>query len=256
MEWIGEATWAAALLAVTARITGIFLVAPIFSTSALSIRLRVLMSVVFAQALVAWARPVALPASPVALAVALACELAVGATIGYAARLIFAGVQLGAFHIGQQMGFSLAEVYQGGGTAGGGILRRFLYLLTAVIFLAIGGHRDLILALRQTFQAVPIMQVSLSPGLTELVVALLHASFALALKVAAPVLIAMLLATVGLGILQRTLPQCNMLTIGLPARVLLGLLMLAAALAVLSPQVQRAWSATFGLMTAWLGGIG
>jgi len=256
MTWIGDATWAPALLAITARVAGIFLVAPIFSTAALPIRLRVLMSVVFAQALIGWAGPVGLPSGPAALAIALGCELAVGGTIGYAARLIFAGVQLGAFHIGQQMGFSLAEVYRGDPATGGGILRRFLYLLTAVIFLGIGGHRDLILALRQTFQAVPVMQVSLSPGLTELVVALLHASFALALKVAAPMLISMLLATVALGMLQRTLPQCNMLSVGLPARVLIGLLMLAAALSVLSPQVRRAWAAAFGLMTAWLRGIG
>ena len=72
------------------------------------------------------------------------------------------------------------------------------------------------------------------------VVGLLGASFALALKVAAPVLVAMLLATVAMGMLQKTMPQCNLLSTHLPIHTLVGLTVLAASLGVLLPLMQQA----------------
>ena len=69
---------------------------------------------------------------------------------------------------------------------------------------------------------------------------MLGASFVLALKVAAPVLIAMLVAMVALGMLHRTMPQCNLLSMGLPVRAMLGLLVVACSLGVLAPLVEAA----------------
>ena len=108
---------AAALILVTARVSGICLVAPVFSASVMPIRLRLALAVVMAMALVAIVTPGPVPTSAAALALAVVCELAVGATIGYAARLIFSGVELGAYHIGQQLGFSLSESFRGAGVS-------------------------------------------------------------------------------------------------------------------------------------------
>lgn len=249
-----ETSWAATLLLVTARIGGIFMIAPVFSAAALPFRLRLLISIVMANALAALLAPVAAPATLGHLVAAVLCELAVGLTIGYAARLVFAGVQLGAFHVGQQMGFSLMDAF-GAASADpeiSGVMRRFFYLVAIVIFLGIGGHRDVIWAMRRTFQTVPLAGFSVSESLLEMVAALLGASFVLALKVAAPVLITLLLATVALGLLQRTLPQYNTLTVGLPARALVGLLVLAMSLALLSGLLQRALEITSGRVDVWL----
>jgi len=91
-----------------------------------------------------------------------------------------------------------------------------------------------------TFQSVPPLRLASVGGLLDMVVAMLAASFVLALKLAAPVLVAMLLATVALGLLHRTLPQLNLLSIGLPVRVLVGLVLVAASLAAVGPLVDVA----------------
>lgn len=240
------------LMLVTARVSGIFLVGPVFSSAAIPIRLRLLMSLVLAQALAVTVVPVAIPAGVTALAIAVGCELAIGATIGFAVRLIFTGVELGAFHVAQQMGLSLAESFQAQGQEAGGILRRFMYLLVVVIFLCIGGHREMIRALRMTFRAIPLTGFPDGDQMLNMVVALLGVSFTLALKVAVPALIALLLATVALGMLQRTMPQYNTLTVGLPGRIMIGLLVLAGSLAILDELVARAITLTFGQVFGWL----
>lgn len=255
--WACQTTWAATLLLLTARVAGIFLVAPVYSAAAVPWRLRLLMSVLIAQALIASVAAAPVPANMTAMLIALGSELAIGATIGYAARLVLAGVQLGAMHIGQQMGLSLAETFGGGAAPGeSGMLRRLLYLLAAVIFLTIGGHREVILALRRTLQAVPLAGFPAGAGMLEMVTALLGASFVLALKVAAPVLVAMLLATVALGALQRTVPQYNTLTIGLPVRLMVGLFVLAVSLGAFGRVVEQAFALTFGRLSSWIDAIG
>ena len=114
-------------------------------------------------------------------------------------------------------------------------------MLALVIFLTIGGHRAMIGALLGSFETIP--PAGFSPDLAVLngVVAILAASFTLALKVAAPVLIAMLLATVAMGFLQKTVPQCNIFSTHLPARALVGMLILAAALAAMAQPIAAGW---------------
>jgi len=225
-------TWLPTLALVLMRVAGIFLVAPVFGHAAVPVRLRYFLSVVTALAVVArTAEPVALPASWFGLAAALGAEAALGAAIGYAARLVFVGVELGALHIGQQIGLDIAGVLDAGAGATDGGVRRLFRLLAIVIFLAVGGHRMLVAAVLRTFRTVPLAGFSPDENLPAMVTALLGAAFLLALKVAAPVLIALLLTTAALGLLQRSLPQCNILSVGLSVRVLVGLGVLAVSLA-------------------------
>jgi len=252
---LSQTTWAATLLLVTARVGGIFIVAPVFSTSVLPVKLRVGMALVFALGLRACVAPAAVPADAWALAAGVGCELAIGATIGYVARLVFVGVQLGAAHVGHQMGLSLAELYRGADEQGPATLRRFLGLLAIVVFLAVGGHREMIFALRRTFTVVPLAGFAPAEGMLAMVVAVLGASFVLALKIAAPVLITLLLVTVALGIVQRTVGQLNMFTVGIPVRLIVGLIVLALTLSVFAGLVEQAVAATFARIGAWLGSV-
>jgi flagellar biosynthetic protein FliR len=233
--------WLPTLLLATLRVAGMVAFAPVLGDAAVPIKVRVILSAAMGLGAVGrLAQPVPLPPGALDLLLVLGCEFLLGAVIGYTARLIFTGVQLGAFHVGSQMGLALGEVANPlsgeAASAVGGLFR----LLAVVIFLAIGGHRALVGGLMQTFRVVPPAGFAPADGLIGPVVAMLAASFVLALKVAAPVLIALLVATVALGLLHKTVPQCNLLSIGLPVRAMLGLLVLAASLGVLAPLIEAA----------------
>lgn len=230
------------LLLVAARTAGIMLAAPVLGSPVVPVRLRALMCVVIGLAGVGRiAQPISLPGSLPILAIMFAGEVALGALIGYAARLVFVGVQLGAMHVAQQMGLGLGEIFASKGADRTGPISRLFYLMTVLIFLAIGAHRDVLSALMKSFESVGLMTFSPGSAVVTTAVAMLAMSFALALKIAAPMLVAMLLATVGLGLLHRAAPQCNILSIGLPLRVMLGLLVLAAAMVVVAGLVTPAW---------------
>ena len=231
-EWLSlvSPAFCVTLLLASARLAGLFALAPVFGERGVPRRLAALMAVALAFPLacrmdvaadMAW--------SWGALALACAGEALVGLAMGYVARLMFVGVEIGAFHISQQMGLSLAEVYGGGERADP--LRPMLHLLALVIFLSVGGHRLMLAAVVRSFDTLPPLALT-HAGVLDVVVGLLGASFVLALKVAAPVLLTMLLAGVLLGLLQRTAPTLSILSVGLPARVLLGLLLVASMLAL------------------------
>ena len=222
-----------ALMLVIARLGGMLVFAPVLGESVVPVRLRALVAVVLALGVAGQvAAPARLPQSDLAWVLALAGEFLIGLAIGYAGRLGFVGVELGAFHVSQQMGLSLGEVFSPSSDETSDAMRQFFRMLALVIFLAIGGHRMLIGSLLASFQSVPLTAFLAPAALAAMLAGLLTVSFTLALKVAAPVLLAMLLAALALGFVQRAMPQFNFLSTGAPVRVVLGLVVIAFVLSL------------------------
>jgi len=242
------------LLLVIARAGGIFLFAPVFSERVVPVRLRAALAVTVGFALVSRvAQPAAIPTDALGLALGVAGELAVGAALGYAARLVIVGIELGALHAGRQMGIGLAEAFNPGGSDASGSVQRLMRLFAIVVFLAIGGHRAVLSALVETFGSVPVLSFAPSMSLLDAVVSLLGASFELAVKVAAPVVVALVLAAMAMGLLQRTMPQLNAFSVGFGVRTMVGLALLAASLVVVVPLVGSAWPAMLRTISTCLG---
>ncbi|HUT60466.1 MAG TPA: flagellar biosynthetic protein FliR [Phycisphaerae bacterium] len=249
--------WALTLLPTSARVAGMLLLAPVFGHAAVPVRLRIFIALVIGVAVAGGvAQPHAAPAGWAELALVIGVEVLIGAAIGYAVSLVFAGVQLGAAHVGAQMGISLGELYGASGDGSAGPVSSLFRLVALVTFLAIGGHRQLLAALLDTFDVVPVGGAVSAGGLLPAVVSLLGVSFVLALKVAAPVLVALLLAAVAMALLQRTLPQCHILSTGLPVRAMLGLGVMALSLAGVAWAVEAAWALTGQSITEMLKALG
>lgn len=232
MEFASYISMLPMLVLVVARIAGMVIFAPVLGEAAVPARLRILLALVMALGVMGQLSPVAVPTAALPLVLAIVTELLIGLAIGYAARLIFVGVEIGAFHISTQMGLSLGEVFNPLSEESSDAVRQFFRMLTLVIFLAIGGHRLLIGGLLKSFSLLPVLGLAQSGPILTTITSLLAASFVLALKVAAPVLIALLAAGAALGFIQRTLPQLNTMSVGLPARIMLGLTVIVAMLAM------------------------
>lgn len=228
--------WITTLVLVILRMASMVFAAPVLGSVAVPGKIRFGVSLALSLAIVSrMAHPVALPTSAGDLMLIAGGEILIGVTMGLAARLLFVGVQMGAFHAAQQMGLALAEVYNPQQEEVGGPVRALLTIVTIVIFLSIGGHRQLISAAISSFETIPPAICSQLGSLLAMSGLLVTSCFALALKVAGPVLVTMLLATVAMGFLQKSMPQFNLLTTHLPARAMLGLLALAGSVAVIQP---------------------
>jgi flagellar biosynthetic protein FliR len=176
-------------------------------------------------------------------------ELAVGLLIGFAALLAFVGIQVAGQFLDIELGFGIVNVIDPQLNQVSPLIGNFKYLLALLIFLAVNGHFALIAALAKSFSLVPVGGPALGTLASAMVlghiVKLFAGVFITAVKVAAPVLASLFLASVALGLLSRAVPQLNIFMIGLPAKALLGMVLMAMLL-----------PAYLTLLKTMLGGMG
>jgi len=165
-----------------------------------------------------------------ALFATAAIEILVGLLIGFAAMIVFIGVQLGGQIIGFQIGFAVMEVIDPTTSQGVSIIGQFQYILAILLFLAIDGHHLIINAVVQSFAIAPLGQVSLSSATAEIMTRMAVDVFSIAVKLSAPVIVTLFLTDVALGIIARTVPQMNVFIVAFPLKIGAGLLILVASL--------------------------
>ena len=157
-------------------------------------------------------------------------DFMVGMVLGFAISFVMNAFIIAGELVGIQMGINLISALDP--IAGGQvpILGQFMGLLGMLIFLAIDGHHMMFEALVASFQLVPPMHVHFSGFLVESVLKLGLGMFVLALKVGAPVMTAVFIVTLGMGILGRTIPQLNVMLNNVPITIGVGLLVLGLSL--------------------------
>lgn len=221
------------LALVLARITGLFLTAPLLSSSVIPLRVKVYVSL--GIALIVLPNVLAVRPSVTGWAdilTGMGAEMALGAVFGFVLNLMFTGLQLGAHVASQQAGLSMAEVFNPGFDADMDILSTIYYWVAAMGFLAAGGHRALVRSVLETFAVLPPMGFSWPDSATTLIIRAFAVVFELAVRVAWPVLLALLLSELAMGFVSRVMPQFNILVVGFPLRILVGLLVVFVTMTV------------------------
>lgn len=178
---------------------------------------------------------------PFALALAVAGEAAVGMIIGISVQLLFAGVQLAGQLAGFQMGFAIANVVDPASSLQIPILSQFLNLFAVMIFFSVNAHYYFIKAMMDAFQLIPPMGVRLDGRLIDLIMMMTANAFVIAIKVSAPVMVALLLTNVALGLTARTVPQMQIFIVAMPLQILLGLVFLGLSLPFLASFMESAF---------------
>jgi flagellar biosynthetic protein FliR len=236
---------------VLARLGGLIAAAPVFGHLVMPVRVRVGLAAVLAAALTPAVAPAAAPASVWSLAGLVVVEAAIGVVLGLVAQFVLAGVQLGGQLAGIQMGFGIVNLIDPQTHAQVSVIAQWEQLLALLVFLVLDVHHLLLRALLGSFQAAPPGAVALTAESLHGVVALASDMFVVGVRIAAPVVIALLLTNGALGVLARTVPQLNVFVVGFPLNVGVGLVMLGASL----PFTFRLLAARFAELEPALGGF-
>jgi flagellar biosynthetic protein FliR len=225
-------------LLVLTRISGLVMTAPVFGMQTAPLRVRALVAV----ALAAMVTPLAAgrvyfehpPQSIIDLATLTAGELVVGLSMGLGMMILFAGLQLTGQIAGQMSGMQLADIFDPGYQSSVPLFARLLDLVTLAVFLTIGGHREVLRALLDTFQFMPPGEASFREGILSMLLELTTQSFVLGIRAAAPVMVALMLSVLVLGLISRTLPQLNILAVGFSLNSMIMLATLAISLGAIA----------------------
>jgi flagellar biosynthetic protein FliR len=160
----------------------------------------------------------------------LGSDLVIGLTLGFGVVILFSGLEVAGHTIGQVSGLMIAEVFDPTTGNNTSVFSRLLFLTALAVFVCIGGHRTVMAAMLDTFAAIPPGGAVDAGSLSATLVTLVAQSFLLGLRAAAPILVAVVLANVVLGLIGRTLPQLNVLVLGFGVNSLLTLAMLSFTL--------------------------
>ena len=222
------------------RLAGMMLFAPLFGSSRIPRRVRALLVLVLAMGVAPGVSPAALPDNTWELAMAVGGEMAFGLAMGMALSLVFVAVQWAGEMIGQQMGLNLSEVFDPQFGASGSVLGELYFMLTLVVFLLIDGHHAMLRGVRDSFEALPLLTVGVDRGAFDTVVGLLGGATVLTIRLAAPILVTMLVVDLVLGLIGKTMPQMNVMSAGLTLRAVVGMLIVIVGLSLTSGVIWNA----------------
>lgn len=132
------------------------------------------------------------------------------------------------------------------------VVSQFKYMLSLVIFLSIDGHHLMIMAFAKSYSTAPV-SYSTIPALQHSLGAFMGELCLLALQMAAPVLAVSLIVDAGLGIVSKAVPQVQAMLVGLPAKVILGMLALSLGLPALTGSVSSGIGIAMKMVSTTLG---
>ena len=210
--------WPCLFLLILIRISGVLCLAPCFPIHSLPWRGRWLLigglAVVLTMAHSRHGPP--LPANLATFSIAMAREAALGLVIGFAVLMLFSSLQLAGHIVTQMTGLRMAEIYDANQDSQVPIFGRLLDLVATAAFILGGGHRQIMAAMMDTFIAYPPGHTMIPTGdLPEILTNAITHSLLIAVRLAAPIVAALLFSMITLGLLSRILPQLNILAIGL-----------------------------------------
>ncbi|HUU33057.1 MAG TPA: flagellar biosynthetic protein FliR [Vicinamibacterales bacterium] len=210
-----------------ARPATLIAAAPVFGGQFAPPHVRIGLAVLLAILIAPMVPPLAL-ASTLGLGVLVAREMAIGLIMALALRAIVAGAELGGHLTGNQLMLSYGSVIDPQGGVRNNLIATIYGNLTLLTFLAINGHHALLRALVASYSALPIGSGGVGPSLAATVTQLLGIVFVLGLRLAAPLIVVMLLLEVGMALMARVAPSLNLMAVAPPIRVVIGLLGVAA----------------------------
>ncbi len=220
-------------LAVLARISGIFVVAPFYGSRMAPVRARVCAALAMGVLLfpvLSKKMDAVLPETLYGYVFVIFTELFIGWLIGFVGYLAFSAINVAGQIMDMQVGFAMVTVLNPSTGEQVPLIGTFEYNLAVLVFLVTNGHHIFIQALFDSFDMVPVTAVAVQSGLMKLLIDMVTMAFGVGLKIALPVLAAILLLDVALGILARTMPQMNIFIVGIPAKLFIGLFVLAFAI--------------------------
>lgn len=240
--------------AIFLRLSIIVFMLPVFSSTQVPTSLKACTSTVFTAMLYPSLRPTLAPLvfDPASLVVSVTGELVFGIMFSLSILLVFAGYQLAGELISFEMGFGFAQAADPQSGTHAPLISIWFQMLATLIFLSLNGHHIMLRAIVESFRAVPIGAFSLSPEVYHRFIGFSMKLFTIAVTVAAPITVVLLITQVGLGLMAKFAPQFNVLMNSFPLTIILGLATMSLSVLIWGDAFQKHFKALFQFLLSLL----
>ncbi len=222
-----------------------FLAAPVFGAAAVPVQVRLVISLAVGLPAASMAGIVLPQDGVVSFAglLAILSEIVAGLALGFALQIGFAAALLGGEIISNTMGLGFASMNDPVGGQSSAAIGQFLSTLATFLFLATGGHLALCAIIVESYHTLPPGAAWLSRDAVGSIAGFGSLIFAAGLSVALPVGFAMVLVQIVMAMIARSTPTLNLFSVGIPATLLAGIVLLAVA----TPAMAEALSTAIGI---------
>ncbi|MBX3426563.1 MAG: flagellar biosynthetic protein FliR [Pirellulales bacterium] len=225
-----------AFVLVLARVGAVVMTAPLLSTKAAPLHARAFLAV--GLALIVTPLQTGSVVGPleslVGLAWSIVGEALLGALLGLGITILLSGIQLTGQIVSQIGGTAVAESYDPALDENVSVYGQFFYFLALAMFVLLDGHVMMVEAILETYAWLPPGRAAWGQSYVDAATTLLGQSFLLGIRASAPAMTALLLATLVLGLVGRTLPQINVLAVGFSVNALTTLAALVVSIGAIA----------------------
>lgn len=235
-----------AFLLILTRMSGLFVVSPVFGFHNLPVQLKLFMAASTSFVLFLTHPPSA--TEPIAhnmwqLAPMAGTEFFIGFCIGFAAELVFTGVRMSGEYLSVQMGMSVASVLDPITGQQSPLMGQIFYLFAFLLLITLNLHHMFIIAIDKSLQFIPLgMPPTAVALLTERMLSMASGMFVIAVQIAAPAMAILLVTEVALAFVAKVMPQMNIFIVSLPLKFAIGLLGIMASLPFLAKFLTNEYS--------------
>ncbi|WP_020166547.1 MULTISPECIES: flagellar biosynthetic protein FliR [Methylotenera] len=244
-------SWISGLLWPLTRVLAVLAAAPLLSNRVIPLRVKLGFGLLLTMIIVP-----TLPSLPQVDVISLTGllilvqQIIIGTAIGFSLRIFLAAVELAGQLCSLTMGLGFASFFDPASGGQSTSISQFFGLLAMLVFLSMNGHLMLISAMLESFHTLPIS----ADGLTHIngMTMAMWASniFSAGLMMAMPVVAALLITNMALGILTRTAPQLNLFGIGFPITIGMGFLIIALSLPGMLKPMQHLINESFSFLSS------
>lgn len=248
MEWaqlFSEGRTVAFILLFT-RFTALFMAVPIFSHMNIPMSVKVAMAFFFTVFFFGAVPPLNIPTDALSLTVAILGEMLFGLAVGIVLQLAYNVITFAGGQISFMMGFSLASAIDPQSGVSMPIVSQFLALLALMVLLIFDLHHWILLYASESISSVPLGGFMMTPSLFQYIMHAMTNMFVVGFMIAFPITALSMLADVIFGMLMKTMPQFNLLVIGMPIKIAVSFIVLmvtlGAILMIVTAQTQDAYN--------------
>ena len=224
----------AGFILVLARISPLFILAPMFSSKMIPARAKGIVAVALTIGIYPTASHAGgahdIPLDVLPLGGLVLKELFVGLAFAFSLACLFAAIQVAGSILDTLIGFSFGAIVDPVTGTNGAVLNQVYGLIGVMIFIVINGDAWVIQGLAKSYEAIPLVD---APDMNTLVAGaqvVFSGIFGAAIQICAPVMLAVMLTDVAFGLVSRVVPQLNVFGVGFPAKVTIGLLLIGVSL--------------------------
>ena len=241
-----------AFLVLISRIGGLLAALPVLSGRVVPMNVKVVLVLALGAVLAPSIQLPAMSYEPGVLAAGLLSEMVIGLAIGLAVRLFFAALEVAGELVGVQMGFGVVQLFDPATAHHTPLMAQYFTLLASLVFLSLNVHMLIVATIISSYEAIPVFGASLPGTVGDDVLRLSQHMFTIGLKLAAPILVVILLINILLAILGRAVAQINIFALSFPITIAGGLLVLGLAMpfiiGLLTSEIERLQFTINGLL--------